>query len=40
LVDTEDDQVVVTATATFIAVDPDAFARATAARPAPPDEDA
>jgi len=40
LVDTENDQVVVTATATFIAVDPDAFARATAARPAPPDEDA
>ena len=40
LVDTENDQVVVTAKATFIAVDPDAFASATAARPAPPDEDA
>ena len=40
LVDTDDDRVVVTAKATFIAVDPDAFASATAARPAPPDEDA
>ena len=40
LVDPENDQVVVTSKATFIAVDPDAFARATAARPAPPDEDA
>ncbi len=39
LVDTDNDQVVVTATATFIAVDPAAFASATAARPAPPDED-
>lgn len=40
LTDTEDDQVVATAAATFIAVDPDAFAGGTAARPAPPDEDA
>ena len=40
LVDTESHQVVVTATATFIAVDAAAFASATAARPAPPDEGA
>lgn len=40
LVDTETDQVVVTAKATFISVDPAAFASATAARPAPPDEGA
>ncbi len=40
LIDIASGQVVTTATATFIAVDPDAFARATAERPAPPDEDA
>jgi acyl-coenzyme A thioesterase PaaI-like protein len=40
LVDVDADQVVVTAKATFIAVDADAFAKATAQRPAPPDEDA
>ncbi len=39
LVDPDNDQVVVTSKATFIAVDPAAFAKATAARPAPPDED-
>ena len=38
LTDTGSGQVCVTATATFIAVDPDAFARLTAERPAPPDE--
>lgn len=32
-------ELVASAKATFIAVDPDAFARMTAARPAPPDED-
>jgi hypothetical protein len=32
--------VVATAKATFIAVDPEMFARLTAERPAPPDEDA
>jgi acyl-coenzyme A thioesterase PaaI-like protein len=40
LTDVESGQVCVTARATFIAVDPEAFARLTAARPAPPDEDA
>lgn len=35
----ESGNVCVTATATFIAVDPEAFARLTAERPAPPDED-
>lgn len=39
LTDVEDGSVVATARATFISVDPDAFARQTAARPAPPDED-
>lgn len=38
LTDVETGQVCVTARATFIAVDPDAFARLTAERPAPPDE--
>jgi acyl-coenzyme A thioesterase PaaI-like protein len=37
--DVEADQVVTTAKATFIAVDPEMFARLTAERPAPPDED-
>lgn len=40
LTDVESGQVCVTAKATFIAVDADAFARLTAERPAPPDEDA
>ena len=40
LTDSVTDQVVATAKATFIAVDPAAFAGGTAARPAPPDEDA
>jgi acyl-coenzyme A thioesterase PaaI-like protein len=40
LSDVESGQVVATATATFIAVDPEVFARLTAERPAPPDEDA
>jgi acyl-coenzyme A thioesterase PaaI-like protein len=40
LTDVAAGQVVATAKATFIAVDPDAFARLTAERPAPPDEDA
>jgi acyl-coenzyme A thioesterase PaaI-like protein len=40
LTDVETGQVCVTAKATFIAVDPESFARLTAARPAPPDEDA
>lgn len=40
LTDVESGQVCVTARATFIAVDPEAFAQLTAARPAPPDEDA
>jgi acyl-coenzyme A thioesterase PaaI-like protein len=40
LVDTESDQVVATATATFIAIDAELWAQLTAARPAPPDEDA
>jgi acyl-coenzyme A thioesterase PaaI-like protein len=40
LSDPDNDQVVVTAKATFIAVDSVRFASATAARPAPPDEDA
>jgi acyl-coenzyme A thioesterase PaaI-like protein len=41
LVDTEgpNERLLVKATATFIAVDPSAFDRATAERPAPPDED-
>jgi hypothetical protein len=38
-IDGPDEQVVATAKATFIAVDPSAFDRATAERPAPPDED-
>ena len=38
LTDVESGEVVATAKATFIAVDPDAFARLTAERPAPPDE--
>ncbi|MEO6653690.1 MAG: PaaI family thioesterase [Ilumatobacteraceae bacterium] len=38
LVDVASGSVCVTATATFIAVDPEAFARMTAERPAPPDE--
>jgi acyl-coenzyme A thioesterase PaaI-like protein len=38
--DVEADQVVATGKATFIAVDPAMFARLTAERPAPPDEDA
>ena len=40
LTDLTSGQVVATAKATFIAVDPEAFARLTAERPAPPDEDA
>lgn len=40
LTDVESGQVLTTAKATFIAVDPEAFARLTAERPAPPDEDA
>lgn len=40
LVDTESAQVVATATATFIAIDAELWAQLTAARPAPPDEDA
>jgi acyl-coenzyme A thioesterase PaaI-like protein len=40
LVDVGSGAVVATATATFIAVDPTAFARLTAERPPPPDEDA
>lgn len=40
LTDVGSGTVVATATATFIAVDREAFARQTAARPAPPDEDA
>lgn len=39
LSDVEADTLVATARATFIAVDPEAFARLTAERPAPPDED-
>lgn len=39
LTDVESGQVVTTARATFIAVDPEMFARFTAERPAPPDED-
>lgn len=39
LTDVAADQVVATAKATFIAVDPAMFARMTAERPAPPDED-
>jgi acyl-coenzyme A thioesterase PaaI-like protein len=39
LTDVEAGTVVASATATFIAVDPEAFARQTAERPAPPDED-
>ncbi len=39
LIDIEHDQVVATARATFIEVDPEAFARQTAARPAPPADD-
>ncbi len=38
LFDAETGEVCVTAKATFIAVDPEAFARMTAERPAPPDE--
>ena len=38
LTDVEADAVVASAKATFISVDPDAFARLTAERPAPPDE--
>lgn len=38
LTDVETGELVATAKATFIAVDPEAFARATAERPAPPDE--
>ena len=40
LTDIENEQVVATATATFIAIDAELFAQLTAARPAPPDEDA
>lgn len=40
LTDVAADTVVASARATFISVDPEAFARQTAARPAPPDEDA
>lgn len=40
LSDVASGQVVATAKATFIAVDPEMFARLTAERPAPPDEDA
>lgn len=40
LVDVEDGTVVATARATFITVDRQVFARVTAARPAPPDENA
>lgn len=40
LVDVESGELLASAKATFIAVDPEAFARLTAARPAPPDEDA
>lgn len=40
LTDVEHDQVVASARATFIGVDPELFARLTAERPAPPDEDA
>lgn len=40
LTDVESGQVCVTAKATFIAVDPEMFTQMTAARPAPPDEDA
>lgn len=40
LVDVESGTVLATAKATFIAVDREAFARMTAERPAPPDEDA
>jgi acyl-coenzyme A thioesterase PaaI-like protein len=40
LTDVGTGQVTATATATFIAVDPETFARMTAERPAPPDEDA
>ena len=39
LTDVGSDTLVATARATFIAVDPEAFARLTAERPAPPDED-
>ena len=39
LTDVETGQVCASAKATFIAVDPEAFARLTAERPAPPDED-
>ncbi len=39
LTDVDADVRVATARATFIAVDPEAFARVTAERPAPPDED-
>jgi acyl-coenzyme A thioesterase PaaI-like protein len=38
-IDGRDEQLLVTAKATFIAVDPSAFDRETAERPAPPDED-
>jgi hypothetical protein len=40
LTDVGSGEVVTTAKATFIAVDAEAFARMTAERPAPPDEDA
>jgi acyl-coenzyme A thioesterase PaaI-like protein len=40
LVDVADERVVASARATFIAVDPEMFARLTAERPAPPDESA
>ena len=40
LTDVETGQLCASATATFIAVDPERFARLTAERPAPPDEDA
>ncbi len=40
LTDVDADELVASARATFIAVDREAFARQTAARPAPPDEDA
>jgi acyl-coenzyme A thioesterase PaaI-like protein len=39
LTDVASEEVVATAKATFIAVDPERFARLTAERPAPPDED-
>ena len=40
LTDVDAGNIVASARATFVAVDPEAFARLTAERPAPPDEDA